>query len=111
MIHRAIFDRLKQIAVVPIIRTSVSTLAVRAADAVFEGGIPCVEMTMTVDGAIDALEAVADQYGDRIVLGAGTVLDPETARDALCRHLGVRTLEGYGCEAMPAAVGAAVVVI
>lgn len=80
MTHRAIFDRLKQIAVVPIIRTSDSSLAVRAADAVFEGGIPCVEITMTVEGAIDALEAVADQYGDRIVLGAGTVLDPETAR-------------------------------
>jgi len=35
---------------------------------------------MTVPGAIRALEKVADQFGDKIVLGAGTVLDPETAR-------------------------------
>jgi 2-dehydro-3-deoxyphosphogluconate aldolase/(4S)-4-hydroxy-2-oxoglutarate aldolase len=35
---------------------------------------------MTVDGAIHALERVADKLGDRIILGAGTVLDPETAR-------------------------------
>ena len=35
---------------------------------------------MTVPGAIHALEKVADQFGDKIVLGAGTVLDPETAR-------------------------------
>jgi 2-dehydro-3-deoxyphosphogluconate aldolase/(4S)-4-hydroxy-2-oxoglutarate aldolase len=52
-------------------------------EAVFEGGIACVEITMTVDGAIGALEAVADRYGDRILLGAGTILDPETARIAM----------------------------
>ncbi len=55
-------------------------MAIDAAAAVYEGGIACVEITMTVDGAIKALEAVADLYGDRILLGAGTVLDPETAR-------------------------------
>lgn len=55
-------------------------MAIAAAEAVYEGGIPCVEITMTVEGALQALEAVADRYGDRILLGAGTVLDPETAR-------------------------------
>ena len=38
------------------------------------------EITMTVPGAIRALEKVADKFGDQIILGAGTVLDPETAR-------------------------------
>jgi 2-dehydro-3-deoxyphosphogluconate aldolase / (4S)-4-hydroxy-2-oxoglutarate aldolase len=80
MDSRALVDRLKQIAVVPIIRTADWGLAIRAVEAVIAGGIPCVEITMTVDGAIKALEAVADRYGDRIILGAGTVLDPETAR-------------------------------
>jgi 2-dehydro-3-deoxyphosphogluconate aldolase/(4S)-4-hydroxy-2-oxoglutarate aldolase len=38
---------------------------------------------MTVPGAIKALEKMADQFGDTLVLGAGTVLDPETARDCM----------------------------
>jgi 2-dehydro-3-deoxyphosphogluconate aldolase / (4S)-4-hydroxy-2-oxoglutarate aldolase len=71
---------MKEIAIVPIVRTSSAEMAIAAVEAVYEGGIPCVEITMTVDGAIKALEAVADRYGDRIILGAGTVLDPETAR-------------------------------
>jgi 2-dehydro-3-deoxyphosphogluconate aldolase/(4S)-4-hydroxy-2-oxoglutarate aldolase len=71
---------MKEIAIVPIVRTSSAAMAIAAVEAVYEGGIPCVEITMTVEGAVKALEAVADRYGDRILLGAGTVLDPETAR-------------------------------
>jgi 2-dehydro-3-deoxyphosphogluconate aldolase/(4S)-4-hydroxy-2-oxoglutarate aldolase len=77
---REIIDRIKEIGVVPIVRTSSAEMAILSVEAIYEGGIPCVEITMTVDGAVKALEAVADRYGDRIILGAGTVLDPETAR-------------------------------
>ncbi len=49
-------------------------------EAISNGGIACAEITMTVKGAIRALEQVADRFGDKILLGAGTVLDPETAR-------------------------------
>ncbi len=80
MKHSEITARIREIAVVPIVRTSSAEMAIAAAEAVYEGGIPCVEITMTVEGAIKALEAVADRYGDRMLLGAGTVLDPETAR-------------------------------
>jgi 2-dehydro-3-deoxyphosphogluconate aldolase / (4S)-4-hydroxy-2-oxoglutarate aldolase len=75
-----IVNRIKQIAVVPIVRTPNKETAIAAVEAVREGGIDCVEITMTVANAIEAIEAVADRYGDRILLGAGTVLDPETAR-------------------------------
>lgn len=75
-----IVSRIKEIAIVPIVRTSSAEMAISAVEAIYEGGIPCVEITMTVEGAVKALEAVADRYGDRILLGAGTVLDPETAR-------------------------------
>lgn len=71
---------IKEIAVVPIVRTPNAETAIRAVEAVREGGIDCVEITMTVENALQALEAVADRYGDKILLGAGTVLDPETAR-------------------------------
>lgn len=68
------------IGIVPIVRTSSPELAVQAAEAIYRGGIRAVEITMTVPGALRALEKVADQFGDRMTLGAGTVLDPETAR-------------------------------
>jgi 2-dehydro-3-deoxyphosphogluconate aldolase/(4S)-4-hydroxy-2-oxoglutarate aldolase len=80
MKHREIVDSIKEIAIVPIVRTSSAEMAIKAVAAIYDGGIPCVEITMTVDRAIKALEAVADKYGDKVVLGAGTVLDPETAR-------------------------------
>jgi 2-dehydro-3-deoxyphosphogluconate aldolase / (4S)-4-hydroxy-2-oxoglutarate aldolase len=75
-----IVQRIKALGIVPIVRTPNAESAIRSVEAICEGGIPCAEITMTVDGAIRALEAVADKFGDRIILGAGTVLDPETAR-------------------------------
>ncbi len=80
MNQRDIISRIKDLAVVPIIRTPDSQSALAAVEAILEGGIDCVEITMTVDGAIRVMETVADRYGDQILLGAGTVLDPETAR-------------------------------
>ena len=83
MKHAEILARIKELAVVPIIRTPDSKSALAAVEAVLEGGIDCVEITMTVAGALKAIETVADRYGDKILLGAGTVLDPETARACL----------------------------
>ena len=71
----------------PIIRTPDSKSALAAVEAVREGGIDCVEITMTVAGALKAIETVADRYGDKVLLGAGTVLDPETARACIWRAL------------------------
>src|SRR3954452_11962218 len=75
-----ILQKLKDIAIVPVVRTTNAESAIRAVEAIAEGGIACAEITMTVQGAIRPLERVADRFGDRILLGAGTVLDPETAR-------------------------------
>jgi 2-dehydro-3-deoxyphosphogluconate aldolase/(4S)-4-hydroxy-2-oxoglutarate aldolase len=66
--------------IVPVVRTDSAAGAIRAIQAIYRGGIRAAEITMTVPGAIQALEKVADEFGDRMVLGAGTVLDPETAR-------------------------------
>src|SRR3954464_3839569 len=75
-----ILQKLKDIAIVPVVRTTNAESAIRAVEAIAEGGIACAEITMTVQGAIRALERVADRFGDKILLGAGTVLDSETAR-------------------------------
>jgi len=71
------------IGIVPIVRTTSAESAIRAVEAIYEGGIRAAEITMTVPGAIRALEKVADALGDKIVLGAGTVLDAESARIAM----------------------------
>src|SRR5499427_6006860 len=68
------------IGIVPVVRTATAEGAIKAIEAIHSGGVRAAEITMTVPGAIKALEKVADQFGDRLVLGAGTVLDPETAR-------------------------------
>jgi 2-dehydro-3-deoxyphosphogluconate aldolase/(4S)-4-hydroxy-2-oxoglutarate aldolase len=66
--------------VVPVVRAASADQALKAIEAIYKGGIRAAEVTMTVPGAIRVLEKVADEFGGLIVLGAGTVLDPETAR-------------------------------
>ena len=51
--------------------------------ALADGGVNVVEITMTVPDALDVLRQVRRALGDRLLLGAGTILDPETARAAL----------------------------
>src|SRR5579872_7197120 len=69
-----------QVGIVPVVRTTSAESAIRAVEAMYQGGVRAAEITMTVPGAVRALEKVADRFGDKIILGAGTVLDPETAR-------------------------------
>jgi 2-dehydro-3-deoxyphosphogluconate aldolase / (4S)-4-hydroxy-2-oxoglutarate aldolase len=78
-----ILSEIKKTTIVPVIRTPDAESAIRAVEAISEGGISCAEITMTVQGAIKALEVVADRFGDKLILGAGTVLDPETARTCM----------------------------
>jgi len=68
---------------VPIVRATSSEDALKAVEAIRAAGISTVEITMTVPGAIQLLETLSAQLGDKVLLGAGTVLDPETARLAI----------------------------
>ena len=78
-----ILDFITGIGIVPVVRTPSAESAIRSIEAIHRGGVRAAEVTMTVPGAIRALEKLADRFGDAIVLGAGTVLDTETARAAL----------------------------
>jgi len=80
MTKEEILAQIIEIGIVPVVRTTSSESAVRAIEAIYRGGVRAAEITMTVPGALRALEKIADQFGSKIVLGAGTVLDPETAR-------------------------------
>ena len=80
MTPKEILSQITEMGIVPVVRTASAESAVKAIEAIYRGGVRAAEITMTVPGAVRALEKVADQFGDKIVLGAGTVLDPETAR-------------------------------
>lgn len=73
-------QRIIDIGVVPVVRADSPDEALQAVEAIKAGGVPILEITMTVPGAVKVIEKIADRFGGDVVLGAGTVLDPETAR-------------------------------
>jgi 2-dehydro-3-deoxyphosphogluconate aldolase/(4S)-4-hydroxy-2-oxoglutarate aldolase len=68
------------VGIVPVIRASSQAHAMAAATAVAAGGIPIVEITMTVPGAVAAIAQLCKSLGNDVLVGAGTVIDAETAK-------------------------------
>lgn len=75
-------DRVLDRKIVAVIRAESPDLLVDVAEALLAGGVEVMEVTFTVPRAARVIEKVADKLGSRILLGAGTVLDTETARAA-----------------------------
>jgi 2-dehydro-3-deoxyphosphogluconate aldolase/(4S)-4-hydroxy-2-oxoglutarate aldolase len=69
--------------IVAVVRSPDSAQLVETVRALADGGVSVAEITMTVPGALDVLRQVRQALGDRVLLGAGTILDPETARAAM----------------------------
>jgi 2-dehydro-3-deoxyphosphogluconate aldolase/(4S)-4-hydroxy-2-oxoglutarate aldolase len=76
-------ERILHSGVVAVVRAASGELLADVAEALLAGGVEGIEITFTVPRAQHVLEQVADRLGDKIVLGAGTVLDTETARIAI----------------------------
>ncbi len=74
-----VIKQIRNIGVIPVVRATTADEAMRTIDAIREGGISVLEITMTVPGAIKVIEEVANRFGNEAVVGAGTVLDPEIA--------------------------------
>lgn len=74
-----VLKRIAEVGLVPVIRAESKDEAIRVIDAIAAGGLPTVEVTMTVPGAISIIEAL-HKRDSSLVVGAGTVLDAETAR-------------------------------
>src|SRR5690606_22162184 len=83
MDKREIVERLENLGLVPVVRASSSDEAMKVIEAIKAGGVNVLEITMTGPGAVRVIEKIADKYGDEVLVGAGTVLDPETARTCL----------------------------
>jgi 2-dehydro-3-deoxyphosphogluconate aldolase / (4S)-4-hydroxy-2-oxoglutarate aldolase len=79
MTKAEVLKRIRDTGVIPVVRATTADEAMRAIDAIREGGISVLEITMTVPGAVNLIEQLSKRYGDEVVVGAGTVLDPETA--------------------------------
>ena len=79
-----IISRIRDCGIVAVVRAESSDQARRISDACLEGGVAAVEITFTVPGAHKVIEQLAATYSSgEMILGAGTVMDPETARIAI----------------------------
>jgi 2-dehydro-3-deoxyphosphogluconate aldolase/(4S)-4-hydroxy-2-oxoglutarate aldolase len=88
-------EQIKKIGIIPAIRVSSAEEAHFASDAVTQGGIPIVEITMTVPQAVELISHLVRDH-EKLIVGAGTVLDTETARK--CVDAGAHFLTAPGFD-------------
>jgi len=111
-----VISKIKASGLVAVVRAESPEQAIRVAEACVRGGVAAIEITFTVPGAQDIIKELSSRYksGD-IIIGAGTVLDPETARIAILsgaqyvvspcfNHDTVRLCNRYRVACMPGAM-------
>jgi 2-dehydro-3-deoxyphosphogluconate aldolase/(4S)-4-hydroxy-2-oxoglutarate aldolase len=109
-----VLNALREIGLVPVLRAESEEQALALASAIAAGGVTVLEVTMTVPGAIRVMRRLAEERPD-ILIGAGTVLDPETARMCILEGaqfvvspaLNIKTIEmchRYGVAVLPGAL-------
>ena len=114
MTKTEVLANLKSIGLVPVLRAESVEKALALAEAIAAGGVTVLEITMTVPGAIQVMRKLAETRPD-ILIGAGTVLDPETARMCILEGaqfvvspaLNLKTIEmchRYSIAALPGAL-------
>ncbi len=82
--RQAILQKIVDAGLVAVVRAESSEQAFKIADACIKGGVAAIEITFTVPGAADTIKDLVNKYkSGEIIIGAGTVLDPETARIAI----------------------------
>jgi 2-dehydro-3-deoxyphosphogluconate aldolase/(4S)-4-hydroxy-2-oxoglutarate aldolase len=89
-----VIQRIKEIGIIPVVRAATAEEATSAVQAVCAGGIPIVEITMTVPNAVSVIRSVAQQLGSDALIGAGTVTSAEQAE--LCIRAGAKFLVSPG---------------
>src|SRR5690554_1951304 len=83
MTKEQVIHKIEQAGIVAVIRADSKADAIKIVDACVTGGIYSIELTYTVPNASSVIEALNKQYKDKILLGAGTVLDVDTAKAAI----------------------------
>lgn len=83
MTKHEILKRIEKVGVVAVVRAENTETAKRIALSCMEGGVDSIEITFTVPGAHSVIEDLTKEFGNNLLVGAGTVLDSETARAAI----------------------------
>lgn len=96
MTREQVRDRILGVGIVPVVRATTTKHAITACVAVAAGGISIVEVTMTVPGALAAITEVIKTLGNEVIVGAGTVLDAQAARQ--CFDAGAQFLVTPGLD-------------
>lgn len=96
MTNETAANRITDIGILPVVRAVSPRQAMQAAEAVCAGGIPIVEITMTVPGAIDVIAELTRVMGSEVLIGAGTVLDARTAQR--CMYAGAEFIVSPGFD-------------
>jgi 2-dehydro-3-deoxyphosphogluconate aldolase/(4S)-4-hydroxy-2-oxoglutarate aldolase len=97
-----ISKRIETTGIVPIVRAPSAEVAASAARAILAAGIDVVEITMTVPNALDLLRKLRAEIGQDVLLGAGTVLDAQTARDCIAAGAEFIVAPGFDVETVRA---------
>ena len=92
--------RVIDVGIIPAIRTASAHNAVRAADAIRQGGIPVIEISLAPKGGLDVLDAVATEHSQTMLIGAGTVVDAEGVRQAALAGAQFIVTPGFSAEAV-----------
>jgi 2-dehydro-3-deoxyphosphogluconate aldolase/(4S)-4-hydroxy-2-oxoglutarate aldolase len=92
-----VIRRIEEVGIVPVVRAATVEEATRAVQAICAAGIPVVEITMTVPNAVSVIREVAKQHGDKVLIGAGTVITAEQAES--CLRAGAEFLVSPGLSA------------
>jgi len=79
----SLFERVTDCGVIAVLRAKSSAELIDVSNALYAGGVTAIEVTMTTPGALDVIKGVSAELGDKVVVGVGSVLDPETARAAI----------------------------
>lgn len=74
---------IRESGIIAIMRANRSDQLVAAAEAIWAGGVQAIEVTMTTPGALEVIAAATEKFQGQVLFGAGSVLDPETARAAI----------------------------
>ena len=83
MKREEILTQIKACGVIAVIRGASADEGIKSSCACVKGGIRVIEVTYTMPGASEVISALVKEYGGKVIVGAGTVLDPETARAAM----------------------------
>jgi 2-dehydro-3-deoxyphosphogluconate aldolase/(4S)-4-hydroxy-2-oxoglutarate aldolase len=79
----AVVSTLCEVGLIPVIRAASADAAMAVVEVLLDAGLAVAEITMTVPNAIDAIASVTARFGDKVLVGAGTVTDVETTRRAI----------------------------